>query len=184
MPLFAARPARASDPRRTGASLYRQAVAQARQPGFYLHCGVADSVDGRFDMIVLHVALLMHRLRGEPAPAGVVARALAEEFVADMDRSLREMGVGDLGVPRRVKAMARAYNGRLHAYDAALGQDGEALADALRRNVYRGNPPAPALVDALVDYVRQQCRVLAAQPWSELGAGTAIFTEPPAEGVT
>ena len=74
--------------------------------------------------------------------------------------------------------MARAYNGRLHAYDMALEQDGGALADALQRNVYRGNPPAPALVDALARYVRQQSRALAAQPWPELGTGATVFTEP------
>ena len=100
-------------------ALYAALMAQARRPDFYRDYGVPDTLDGRFDLLVLHVVLLLRRLREDE-----VTRALAQDvfdvFFRELDRALREMGVGDLGVPRRVKTMAEVFYGRARAYDAAL----------------------------------------------------------------
>jgi cytochrome b pre-mRNA-processing protein 3 len=95
--------------------LYGAAVAQARNPAFYVECRVPDTLDGRFDLIVLHLCLLIRRLRREGETGATLAQALFDTTFDDMDRSLREMGVGDLGVGRRVKAMASAFYGRATA---------------------------------------------------------------------
>src|SRR5581483_7180724 len=115
------------------ALLYRSVVEQARRPEFYAAFGVPDTVDGRFDMIALHMFLVLHRLKAADPDLG---QALFDTMFADMDRSLREMGAGDLGVGRRVRAMAEALSGRIAAYDAGLSADDAALAGALRRNLY------------------------------------------------
>ena len=116
--------------------LYRRLVDRAREPVFYALCGVPDTLDGRFDMIVLHVALVVRRLRAGEIPEKALSQALFDTMMDDMDRSLREMGVGDLGVGRRVKAMAKAFYGRAAAYDAALSEGAEeALTAALERDM-------------------------------------------------
>src|ERR1041385_4793859 len=124
-------------------ALYLGLVRQARQPAFYARCGVPDSVDGRFDMITLHMALLLLRLKAEGPAAADLGQALFDTLFADMDRSLREMGVGDLGVGKRVKEMGKAVYGRLAAYEAGLaGAPGE-LEAALTRNLYGTVTPDP-----------------------------------------
>ena len=156
----------------TASRLYAAAVAQARAPGFYL-AGVPDTLDGRFDLLMLHVFLLVRRLRRDGADGAAAAQALFDAAFDDMDRTLREMGVGDLGVPRRVKAMARAFYGRAAAYDAALDARGDAgLRAALGRNLL-GRAPAPA---AFAAYVRDAEAALAAV--SPL-AGETAFPAPP-----
>ncbi len=143
--------------------LYRSIVAEARRPVFYLDYAVPDTVTARFDMIVLIMALVLRRLRAEPQPpAGTrvvrgsratdpreLGRQLLDLFFTEMDRSLREMGIGDVAVPKRMKKLASAWNGRVAAYDAALDAgDEDALAAALARNVYAGlddRSAAPAL---------------------------------------
>jgi cytochrome b pre-mRNA-processing protein 3 len=143
----------AATARRAGA-LYGRAVARAREPVFYAAFGVPDSVDGRFEMISAHVWLLLRRLKAEPEASEGVAQALFDAMFEDMDRGLREMGAGDLGVGRRVKAMATAFYGRIAAYDRALAGGTEALEDALGRNVWRGDAPAGADPAALAAYLR------------------------------
>ena len=122
-----------SAPRKRGHALYVQAVADARAPHFYERFGVADSIDGRFDMIALQVFLRSRTLQSADE-----RDALMECMIADMDRSLREMGVGDVGVSKRVEKMAYALNGRMQAYAAAWGAP-ETLTEALWRNVYRSD---------------------------------------------
>ena len=175
-----------SEAREAARTLYQQIVAQARQPAFYAGCGVPDTVDGRFDMIALHVYLLLHRFRDDHNRAGETAQRLFDTMFEDMDRGLREMGAGDLGVGRRVKAMARAFYGRIAAYDAALAQgeaapaDGEAaLAGALRRNLYRDCDPGAAEVAALAFYVRRETAALADRPLDELLDGRVEFGPAP-----
>lgn len=135
----------------TARALYDQAVAAARAPQFYTEWGVPDTVDGRFEMITLHVALAMRPL---PLP---VRQALFDVMFRDIDRSLREMGVGDLAVPKRMKRMMAAFNGRAQAYLAALASGDETALDAaLTRNVYGAVPaPRPEWVAGLVAYARQ-----------------------------
>ena len=117
MPL---RPRFRRDPRDTIGILYGAIVAQAKLPAFYLDYGVPDTVNGRFDMIVLHAALVLRRLSSEPAPARAVGQAIFARFCRDMDHSLREMGVGDLAVPKQMQRVAEAFYGRARAYEAAL----------------------------------------------------------------
>ncbi len=114
-------------------ALYVQAVAAAREPHFYEHLGVADTIDGRFDMIALQVFMRSRTLENADE-----REALMECMIADMDCSLREMGVGDVGVSKRVEKMAYALNGRMQAYGDAWGVP-EMFAEALWRNVYRSD---------------------------------------------
>lgn len=150
-------------------------VAQARKPVFYAAYGVADSLDGRFDVIVLHLFLLIHRLRrdGSADTPGFI-RALSEAFFADMDRSLREMGVGDTGISRRVKAMAQAFYGRLQAYEQGIASM-ETLKQALARNLYRDAPVDEAQLQAVADYMLQTAATFDAQPAADLMNGMMVF---------
>lgn len=159
--------------------LYAALVTQARRPEFYEACGVPDTVDGRFDMIAVHAFLLMRRLRAEGEAARGLSQSLFDIMFADMDQNLREIGVGDLGVGKRVKAMAQAFYGRVGAYDAGLDDPADpALAAALRRNLYRKTAPSEAQVAALVMYMRRENAALAGQPSDELHGGRVAFGEP------
>ncbi|HLJ21570.1 MAG TPA: ubiquinol-cytochrome C chaperone family protein [Stellaceae bacterium] len=163
---------------RAAGFLYRAVVEQAREPHFFSSLHVPDSLDGRFETLTLHVFLMARRLKSEPSEAALgLSRALLEAFVTDMDRSLREMGATDLGVGRRVKAMAEGFYGRVKAYEVALEEPGNtALEAALRRNLY-GTLAMPQQQDLAIvaRYVRRQDEALAAQPLAELLAGRARF---------
>src|SRR5262245_14463402 len=127
--------------------VYAAIVALARRPWLYLKAGVPDTVNGRFDMIVLHHVLVMERLRdGGPATAAF-SQALLETMFTDMDRSLREMGVGDLSVARQMRTLAGAYYGRAIAYRQAFAAaDADpAVAAVLARNLYPAETPPPEL---------------------------------------
>jgi cytochrome b pre-mRNA-processing protein 3 len=152
-------------------NLYGQIVAQARQPEFYGELGVPDTLEGRFDMIVLHLVLAMRRLRREGERGRELSQALVNAFFADMDRSLREMGVGDLVVPKRVRRMAEAFYGRASAYEQALGADGDdALEQVLIRNVFAGEVAGDAS-PVLTRYVLDSENALAGQSGEEVMAG-------------
>lgn len=137
--------------------LYDQMVDTARDPAFYTDFGVPDTLDGRFECITLHVFALMFRLKNETvegAAADRLAQKLFDVMFRDMERNLREMGVGDLSVPKKMKAMMRAFNGRCHAYTLALKDNN--FNDALRRNLYGTVPDiAPESVQAMGDYMKQ-----------------------------
>jgi cytochrome b pre-mRNA-processing protein 3 len=158
--------------------LYERVVAQARRPAFYADFGVPDTLDGRFEMIGLHLFLVLYRLKGEPT-AAELSRAVVETMVLDMDRSLREMGAGDLGVGRRVKAMARGLYGRIAAYEAGLDGPDAMLEAALGRNLYGTVAPAPAHLAAVAGYMRAQAAALAGQDLAMLLAGEVAFGPPP-----
>src|SRR3954467_6755518 len=117
-------------------AIYGMIVAQAREPLFYRAMGVPDTVNGRFDMVLLHLWMVLRRFR--PGDGGAeLSQALFDRFCADMDANLREMGVGDLTVPKRMQKFGEAFYGRAAAYDAALSaeQPQEALAAAIARNI-------------------------------------------------
>ncbi len=161
-------------------ALYAALVGQARAPGFYAECGVPDSIDGRFDMIVLMTWLVLRRLQGEGEAGARLGQALFDLMLADMDRNLREMGVGDLGVGRRVKAMVEGFYGRVASYDEGLAADGDdVLRAALARNLYGTIEAAPATLATMAGYVRAEDAALAAQKGSEIMAGRVRFTPPP-----
>jgi len=155
-------------------ALYTAAVRQARQEAFYRELGVPDSIDGRFDLVALHVWLLCRRMKGE-ASAEPLAQGLIEVFFADMDVSLREIGAADIGVGRRVKRMIEAFHGRAAAYDAALAAGGSALEEALARNLYGTVEAAPEVLQGTARYLRAADAALGAQPLNDLLAGRPGF---------
>jgi cytochrome b pre-mRNA-processing protein 3 len=163
---------------RPGYLLYGAAVAAARQPVFYAALGVADTLDGRFDMVGLHVFLVIDRLTGLPEPGPRLAQAVFDAMFNDMDVNLREMGVGDLSVGKRNRGMWEAFHGRAAAYRAALRQDDDAaLVAALVRNVWRGAPPDDAVPARLAAAVRAAAAALADQGLADLARGQAHFPE-------
>ncbi|UVF17399.1 ubiquinol-cytochrome C chaperone [Microvirga terrae] len=135
------------DPRRTMiATLYKRIATGSRSPGLYAALGVPDTLEGRFEALSLHMVMILRALRALPSPADEVAKDLTDAFFRDMDASLREMGVGDTVVPKRMKKVAESFYGRAHAYDAPLNVSDEAgLAVALGRNVYGSEAPATPL---------------------------------------
>jgi cytochrome b pre-mRNA-processing protein 3 len=153
---------------------YEAIVAAARHPDFYAEWGVADTLDGRFDMIALHTYLVLDRLKGaEPR----FRQELVDEFFRDMDRSLRELGVGDVSVGKKVRRMAEVFYGRVAAYDAALAGEGDGLVPALARNVFPDEAEA-AGAPPLAAYVRDQRSHLAAQDAGAIAGGHVSFKEP------
>lgn len=155
-------------------AVYNSIVAQSRQPVFYAEMGVPDTVTGRFDMISLHMALLFRRLRHGPQTAKDFSQAVFDLFFKDMDRSLREMGVSDLGVPKKIQKMGNLFFGLLAALNEALDRnDAEALAGVLARNVFEGEG-TPHL-EALAEYVVARDAELAAQSLDAITAGMVTF---------
>ncbi len=133
-------------------TVYEAIVAQARRPELYSELGVPDTLDGRFDMIILHNDAVMCHMQAGEQEDKLFAQALIDELFRDMDRSLREMGVGDMGVGKRVKKMATVYYGRASAYgNARITGDG-ALATALVRNVFEGDETATHAAQRLANY--------------------------------
>ncbi len=165
----------------TAQLLYVGLVAQARHPDLYARLEVPDSLDGRFDAVALHVFLVLNRLKREDgAAAAALAQNLVDAFVDDMDRSVRELGVGDLGVSRRVKLMAQSLYGRAAVYEEAVAlPDDERLAAALARNLYgTKEATAPATLTATARYVRAAIAALAGQDIAALAEGRVAFPEP------
>lgn len=170
--------------------LYTALVDQARHPMFYRDQGVPDTLDGRFDMIVMHLFLILNRLRGEQTSDAAQAdhnhdlqTKLQEILFSDMDQALRELGVGDLGVGKRIRDMAQAFFGRMTAYEqavaleAASGKEAanNAMQEAIVRNIYRGVTPLKEQEIWFVAYMHKQQEHLAAQSFSDLTEGRVSF---------
>ena len=152
-------------------SVYEAIVAQARQPDFYLSGGVADSLDGRYDMIVLHAdAVMVHLQAGDEADKAF-SQELIDELFRDMDRSLREMGVGDMGVGKRVKKMATVYYGRANAYAEGRMNGSAGLEGALLRNVYAGDGSKADCARRLAQYALELHNAMSAVPRDAIRAG-------------
>lgn len=163
---------------RAGYELYTAAVQAARDPYFYGRLDVPDTMDGRFDMVGLHVFLVIHRIHSASEQGAKLAQAVFDAMFSDMDFTLREIGVGDMTVGKKVKAMWEAFHGRSTAYAAALDAgDVPALATAIARNVWRGREP-DSNATALAEAVIRQSRHLAAQPVEALLAGQVNFAPP------
>ena len=143
--------------REAAEALYAACVAAARHPALYTAYGVPDTLQGRFEMLALHLFAPIQRLMHEPGDDPELARLLAERFVADMDAAFREMGVGDVTVPKRMKALYRSFAGRVSAYRTALGEGEAALVAAVSRNVFPdGEAEACALaLDIALEAVRR-----------------------------
>ena len=158
---------------------YLRVVEQARRPGFFADCGVPDTVDGRFELICLHAFLYLHRLKREEQQAAALGQRFFDTMFADFDRSLREMGTGDLSVGREVKRMAEAFYGRVAAYEAGLAGDDAVLRAALARNLYGTVAANPSWLAAMAGYVRREAAGLRRQAAAELLAGRLSFGAPP-----
>jgi cytochrome b pre-mRNA-processing protein 3 len=140
--------------------LYARTAERARAPEVFEACGIPDTLDGRFDALALQAALTIDRLRREP-DGEALAQAFFDAMFRHLDLTLREIGVQDLGVGRRIKIMAEGFHGRALAYREALAS-GQSLAEVLRRNAYGGRPPVDAEpVDRLEAYVRAEADRLA-----------------------
>lgn len=153
-----------------GKTLYAAAVRGARRPEFYALCGVPDTLDGRFELVALHAFIVLRRLKRR---SGRTAQEFCDAIFADMDDNLREMGAGDLGVGRRVRTMAKAFYGRVAAYEGGLSAGEAALCEALARNVYGTVRAEPEDVGALAAYVRREAERAAPE------AGPGFFGPPP-----
>jgi cytochrome b pre-mRNA-processing protein 3 len=160
-------------------ALYGMIVAQARSRSFYLGYGVPDTVSARLDMIVLHLTLVMRQLAAEGATTSV-GRPLFDRFCRDIDDNFREMGVGDLAVPKEMRKVAEAFYGRAKAYEGALAAEGlGALAQSLSRNVY-GVPEPPLGARRLAAYIRETAHSLAKQDAGAWARAEPQFPDPEA----
>ena len=171
--LFRPRPALVA-----GRALYGRAVEQSRAPALYADLGAPDTVEGRFEIYSLHVVLLLDRLRGEGEAAAEVSQALFDTYVKSLDHALREMGVGDLSVGRKMRKLGEAFYGRGKSYEAAFTAlpDRGPLEALVVRTVYAEADAGPA--PQLVAYVLGQRAALAAQPAERLLAGEASWSRP------
>jgi cytochrome b pre-mRNA-processing protein 3 len=152
---------------------YAAIVAAARQPKFYATWLVPDTMDGRFDMMVLHMFLLLERLKTIGAEAEPFAQALTDRFFSEMDAALREVGVGDISVGKKVRKMAEAFYGRVSAYSAAIGKNGEGLDLAIARNVFAGGDAKHA--GDLAAWMMQARNVLAGADLTTIQQGQMAF---------
>ena len=161
--LFATRP----DPRDEVRALWTRVVALARDPAWYRDFGVADTLEGRFDMVTSVLALVLLRMEGEPALA-VRTAPLTEIFVEEMDGQLRQAGVGDLMVGKQIGKLMAALGGRMGAFRAALTVEGDELTQAVRRNITLADESG---AEAAAARLRELARRLAATEEAALLAG-------------
>lgn len=155
---------------------YGAIVAQARQPALYAVLGVPDTVTGRFEMVVLHTVLVIRRMRQEGGDGAALGQLVFDAFCRDMDQSLRELGFGDLAVPKRMKKLGESFYGRAEAYGRTL-DDRAMLAEAIARNVFPDGATT-ASAGRLADYAVAAAAALSATPVARLGEGATVFPDP------
>ena len=163
--------------------LYNRLVEKARDPAFYAGLGVPDTVDGRFDMIVLHAMLLLRRFRGQGDAAEQRGQEVFDLMFKDMDQSLRELGVGDMSVGKHIKRMAQAFYGRAERTEAGLDAKimdsaDPVLGQALTDTVFRKGPADARYLSALQDYLLRADRHVAAQAVTDIVAGRLDLAVP------
>jgi len=162
--------------KRTAQNLYGSIVAQTRKPAFYGELGVPDTVEGRFELLVLHVFLVLDGLRGAGAKGEVLAQQLVDIFITDMDTTMRELGVGDMAVAKRMRSLADVFCERLADYREALSESGDkALKQSLREHLQSSASPDDALTGALANYVLGTKQALENLPSERLEAGELKF---------
>jgi cytochrome b pre-mRNA-processing protein 3 len=159
-------------------ALYGVIVAQARSAAFYTSYGVPDTVEGRFDLIVLHLVLILARFGREQGAARGIGQTLFDVFCRDLDGNLREMGVGDLAVPKQMRRFGEAFYGRQTAYLAAFAAPDEGeLENALDRNIFQGLGGGRGAA-RLARYARAALRRFETQDDSALLRGEVVFPHP------
>jgi cytochrome b pre-mRNA-processing protein 3 len=159
--------------------LYEALTSAARQPVLYAEMGVPDTVMGRFEMLAAHVILFLRRVRQGPESVAELGQAIVDEFFLDIDHSIRELGVGDVGVPKKMKKFARMFYGRADSYGRAIDAgDRTALADALKRNIHPQKPESAPDMRSLAEYMLQAEAALAAVADDDLLRGRLAFPAP------
>jgi cytochrome b pre-mRNA-processing protein 3 len=171
--LFKPRPAQAA-----GRALYAQTVTQSRCPALYAELGVPDTVEGRFELYSLHVYLLLERLKGQGGQAAETAQALFDTYLSALDNSLREMGVGDLSVGKKMRKLGEVFYGRVNGFEVALAElpDTGPLEALLGRTVFEGAETDKA--PGLAAYMLRQRAALQALPLDRLCAGDVEWVAP------
>ncbi len=160
--------------KRTAQNLYGSIVALSRQPELYSEIGVPDSVEGRFEILVVHMFLLLDRLERDGEKSKPLAQALVDEFFSDMDTTTRELGVGDLSVPKKIRRLVAIFSQRLHAYRAAIdAARTDQLSDLLAHNLELKNNGEGDSAVQLATYMRQSLKKLAQQPVADVITGMA-----------
>ncbi|MDP2118944.1 MAG: ubiquinol-cytochrome C chaperone family protein [Hoeflea sp.] len=155
---------------------YERLTSAARSAVFYEAMDVPDTVMGRFEMISVHLLLYLRRTNSAGPAANGIAQDIVDAFFEDVDHSIRELGVGDLGVPKRMKKFARMFYGRAQSYGQALDAgDGAALAEALRRNIHPEQTETAPSMRALADWMTRTARELEDIPEDVLAAGRLVF---------
>ena len=160
--------------------LYAAVIEAARRPGFYADLKAPDTVEGRFEVLSIHVFLVLRRLKRAGDAERAFSQAFFDAFFRNMDDALRELGVGDLSVGKKIRKMAEAFYGRAGAYEAAIsachgGEDAHGLIDAVARNVYGAEAGDAPLAGALATYILKADRALAEQPAAEFRDGSVVF---------
>ncbi len=158
--------------------MYQRVRSQSRHPVLYAQWGVADTMDGRFDALCIHVAPLLGRLRQIGPEGAKLAQAVFDAMFRDIDQTLRETGVGDLGVPKHMAKMMKAFNGRVHVYCTAIeGRDMSALETAIARNLYRAET-VPAHGGDVAAYILAIGDALQRTSFDEFMQGHVSYPEP------
>lgn len=152
--------------------LYEAIVAAARHVRFYENMGVSDTIEGRFEMVVLHLFLVLNRLKGEGVED--LRQRLTDEFFADMDRTLRELGVSDVTVGKKVRRITESYYGRVTAYDRALAARPGILEEAISRNIYPHGASKES-TRAMADYFGSAVKQLGTIPVEQILLGELRF---------
>lgn len=157
--------------------LYADAFTHSRNTAFYSDYGVPDTLDGRFDLLLLHMFLIIQRMQAEGQGGALLSQALFDITFANMDQSLRENGIGDMGVPKHMRRMMTAFNGRMHRYRDALaaGQIESALAANLYGTVEN---PDSATLNRMAEYVRENTKALKAQTFEIITGQGVKFLQP------
>lgn len=163
--------------RNNAEAVYTATLSASRRPAFYLDFGVPDTLQGRFEMVALHLFAVLHRLMHDPGDDKDLARLVSEVFVDDMDSAFREMGVGDVSVPRRMKTLYGSFAGRISAYETALKEGGPALTEAVSRNVFPDGE-ADGQAERLAHYLEAAVAALRATPLSGVKRGDLQFPDP------
>ncbi len=157
---------------------YASLLLRVRAPGFYKIFGVPDTFDGRFELLLFHIFIVVNRLANEGQAGMDFNQALFDRTFADMDQTLREMGIGDMGIPKHMRRMMKAFNGRMHAYDEALKQGDGALAIALRRNLYGTLEDSDVPdIQNIMRYMKVAMMQIAKEPAAKLMAGEIVLPE-------
>ncbi len=161
--------------RKVADQLYLASVKQSRSPSLYIELGVPDTVDGRFDMIILHVMLLIRRLRGGGEEAAIVNQEVLNLMFADMDRNFREMGIGDMSIGKHVKKTAKAFYGRAETLEKGLDTGPVDLNNALKETILRSIEAPDEKTSALAHYVVGIDRFLTTQSIENILSGEISF---------